>query len=79
MSHEVMRTVPPIQMKTLDGRFVVMQQSVDRHQHPIVVVDIFSNDMQRQATFKIGFKDLGTLRLALQSFMDAMLEGMCDY
>lgn len=74
-----MKEVPEYQLKTLDGRFFVMKQSVDKHQHPIIVVDVFSVDMQRQATFKIGFKDIGNIRLALQTFADAMLEGMCDY
>ena len=71
--------VPVYQLKTLDGRFFVMSQSVDRHQHPVVVVDVISIDGQRQATFKLGFKDIGNLRLALQTFGDAMLDGMCDY
>lgn len=73
------REVPVFQLKTLDGRFITFQQSIDRLQRPLVVIDVFSVNMQRQSTVKIGFKDIQNVRNALQVFADAMLEGMCDY
>lgn len=78
MSHPI-NEVPPVQIKTLDGRFIVMKQDVDRHGRPIIVVDIFSVNMERQSTVKLGFKDIPILRTALGTFAEAMLETMCDY
>lgn len=77
---EVTPNVEPYELRTRDKRTVRLSQSVEsRTQHPIVVLDIFDINMQRQATVKIDFKDIGHVRLALQTFQDAMLEGMCDY
>ena len=74
-----MKELPTFQMKTLDGRFIVLHQEVDRFQHPVIIVDVFSVNMERQATFKLGFKDIPNLRMALQAYSEAMLESMCDY
>ena len=78
MSVEV-QGLPNYQLKTLDGRTIVIKQSVSRHGYPCVIVETYSADIQLQSTVKIGYKDINNLKLALQSFADAMLEGMCDY
>lgn len=76
---EQIKELPAYELKTLDGRFIQIRQSVDRYQHPIIVIETFSVNMQLQSTVKIGFKDIGNIRLALQTFADAMLDAMCDY
>lgn len=78
MSAEV-QELPAYQLKTLDGRTLVIKQSVTRQGYPCLVIETFSADIQLQSTIKIGYKDIGHLRLALQSFADNMLEAMCDY
>lgn len=78
MSVEV-QALPAYKIKTLDGRTIVITQSVTRQGYPCLVVETFSADIQLQSTVKIGYKHIGNLRLALQSFADNMLEAMCDY
>lgn len=79
MSVSEMRELPAFELKTRDGRFLHVKQSVDRHMNPVLTIDIFSATMERQATCKVGFADIQTIRTALQTFAEAMLETMCDY
>ena len=66
-------------IKSRDGRSLQVTQQVDRWGHPVAVLDIFSVDMERQATVKLDFKMLNLLKTHLQVRQDYMLEAMCDY
>lgn len=67
-------------MDTQDKRQIVLVEgNADNQGHPLLVLDIFSVDNQRQATVKLNFYQINTLKNALDMFYQHMLDGMCDY
>lgn len=67
-------------MDTQDHRQIVLAETdSDNQGHPLLALDIYSADSQRQATVKLNFMQISTLKNALELYYQQMLDGMCDY
>lgn len=67
------------EIKTADSRTLRLHPEKDARNNSIVVVDILSVNMERQATVKLLFKELGYLKQGIERLQEQLLDEMMDY